>query len=97
MTRNGNDDYIKAILYSFPHLKGLSDALCDSVQNKARLSYKCSDTLTAAERIAEEIGLNGAIRRLEEDVNGILKELCPLARYLVDYLYFHKKVAVCLL
>ena len=89
---NENYNYVKAMLYCYPHLKTLCAALEDSILNKAVLSFRY-DTLAAAERITEEIFLKNAIARLENDLTKLLRELKCEERYLLDYKYFHKKGA----
>lgn len=50
----GESDYVKTVLYVYPHLKSFQEAVRQSARNKAALSYKKRDAFAAACEIAED-------------------------------------------
>lgn len=88
-------DCAKVILYVAPHLKGLREASAQSVENQALLSYKRTDALAAADKIAEEIAFGAALAQLRQDVISVLRDLTKEERYLLDYKYFHAQSTEC--
>lgn len=89
--RNGGNTYVKVLLYAYPHLPDLSEALLQSAQNKALLSYKKTDAFAAAQNVAEEILLRGALQRLMRDLEWAIGKLSPQERSFVDYKYFRRE------
>lgn len=83
------NDYVKVMLYVFPHLREYRDAVRQGARNKAALSYKKRDAFSAACEVAEEILFCETLERLESDLAAVLRALSAEERYLIDYKYFH--------
>lgn len=85
-------DYVKALLYSYPMLGKMEEAVDCAVSNKALLSYK---NFRAAEEIAagiaEEIRLREALTSLRALLEKILPLLSEEENYLLEYKYFRRK------
>lgn len=87
-----NYTYVKVLLYSYPKLEALIDAVSVSVTNKAVLSYKSTlKTETLLEKIEEDILLRQALLELNELMKGILATLSEEENYLLEYKYFRRK------
>ncbi len=85
----GESDYVKTVLYVYPHLKSFQEAVRQSARNKAALSYKKRDAFAAACEIAEELLFCETLEALEKDLLSALGALSDEERYLVGYRYFH--------
>ncbi len=85
----GESDYVKTVLYVYPHLKSFQEAVRQSARNKAALSYKKRDAFAAACEIAEELLFCETLEALERDLLSALGALSDEERYLVGYRYFH--------
>lgn len=85
-------EYAKVILYAYPKLDAIADAVEQSAKNKAALSYRApADTLTVAEKIAEEMALAGRIRALSRLVTEMLGGFGEEERFLLEYKYFRRR------
>lgn len=85
-------EYVKVILYAFPKMKMLSEAISAGVEVKAALSFrsKCG-ALEAAEKIAEEIARSARLDRLYADTEAAAETLSEEERFLLEYKYFRRK------
>lgn len=87
-----NTDYVKAILYAYPALGEIGEAVGASADNKALLSYK---NPRAAEEVAVEILKEIAARHALEELCALVDrmlEMCSAEeRYLLEYKYFRRK------
>ena len=70
------NEYAKVILYAYPYLSALSDAVGVGAVNKAMLSFRSQeDALQTAETIVEELAVKSRLMRLEDAVNAALSSL----------------------
>ena len=85
-------EYVKVILYAFPKLEMLSEAISSGVEVKAALSFraKCG-ALETAEKIAEEMAKRARLDRLRADTEEVLKVLSDEERFLLEYKYFRRR------
>lgn len=89
------NDYVKAVLYAYPALEKIGEAVGTSVENKALLSYKNPRSAEAiAGEIAREIAARDAISELHALVDQLLKSLSEEENYLLEYKYFRRKQAL---
>lgn len=85
------NEYAKVILYAYPHLLPLADAVGVGAVNKAMLSFRArEDALVTAEAIAEELAFKSRLLRLAEDVEGVLASFGDEEMYLLEYKYFRR-------
>ena len=86
------NEYAKVILYAYPYLSALSDAVGVGAVNKAMLSFRSQeDALQTAETIVEELAVKSRLMRLEDAVNAALSSLSDEELYLLEYKYFRRK------
>ena len=89
------NDYVKAVLYTYPALDKIGEAVETAVENKALLSYKNPrSTEEVAGEIAREIAAREAIFELQSLVDQLLKSLTEEENYLLEYKYFRRKQAL---
>ena len=87
-----NTDFVKAILYVYPTMGALEEAIKTSAENKAFLSYrtkKCA--FDSCYEVAEEFLLAERIADLKKTLEGILIRLSDEERFLLEYRYFRRK------
>lgn len=85
------NEYAKVILYAYPHLLPLADAVGVGAVNKAMLSFRArEDALVTAEAIAEELAFKSRLLRLAEDLEGVLASFGDEEMYLLEYKYFRR-------
>lgn len=85
-------DYIKAILYAYPTLEQIGDAVGAAADNKALLSYR--DPRTAEEVVADvlrELATKRAVEELFRIVNRLLGDCSAEERFLLEHKYFRRK------
>lgn len=88
-------EYVKVVLYAYPHLAALAEAVGVGAENKAFLSFRGGcDTLSLAERIAEELALKNRILRLKDAIDGVLEGCGEEEMFLLEYKYFRRKAAL---
>lgn len=83
------DVVLKTILYSYPYFEMIIEGLEDLAEYKAITSYKNSNK--TLEQMQNILAINGQISKicgLQEIVNGLLAELSPLERLLIEYKFF---------
>ena len=85
------EDYVKTILYFYPHIRAYSEAVGVSVKNKAALSFQKSDVFAAALPIVSDKFLLDALKRLHEDALALFKAFSKEERYLLAYKYFRRE------
>lgn len=84
-------DYVKAILYVYPTMKALGEAIRVSAENKAVLSYRSKrDAMSDLEEVAEEIFLAERVDSLKKTIDGILALLSQEELLLLEYRYFRR-------
>lgn len=87
-----NYEYVKVLLYVYPRLPEIAEAVSAGLENGALLSYRAKGSaFDAAEAIASEV----IVKRNLEAVHAALSEIVPsLAReerFLLEYKYFRRK------
>lgn len=84
-----NLNYAQVLLYAYPQMRALSDAVSVAVENKARLSYlRPESCMTCACGIADEIFLRIALDEARSAVLSVLKTLDGEEKNLLSYKYF---------
>lgn len=83
--------YVKVLLYAYPHLRELADASEEGARIKAYLSFRRTDTLDCAERVAREILAGGILRGVADELDGIVQSLDEQERFLLEYKYFRRR------
>ncbi len=86
------DDYVKAILYAYPALDEIGDAVGVSAENKALLSYR--DPHSAEEvagNILKDFAAKRALFQLCRLVDDMLENCTREELYLFEYKYFRRK------
>ena len=85
-------DWVKTILYVYPSMETLVEAIEVSIQNGAVLSYRSRrGALSDCERIAEDVLLQKRLLLLKEQADGFLQGLTADERFLLEYRYFRRK------
>ena len=85
-------EYEKVILYSYPHLEAIAEAVEVGARNKALLSFRSTeDTLCLLERISEDAITARELRELKADVEKLLRMLHEEELYLLEYKYFRRR------
>lgn len=83
--------YVKVLLYAYPRLNELSEAIADGAEVKALLSFRTDDALRAAERVAEAIATANRLRLLKETLDEALGGCSEDELFLLEYKYFRRK------
>ena len=85
-------DYVKVLLYAYPKLEELADAVSGGVEVKAFLSFRArGDALACAEKIAEEIVIAKKLSLLKGELDRALEDLSERELFLLEYKYFRRK------
>lgn len=85
------NEYAKVVLYAYPYLPALIDAVGVGAVNKAMLSFRAQeDALKTAEKIADELAVKSRLMRLECAVGETLAALNEDELYLLEYKYFRR-------
>lgn len=88
----GNFDYVKVLLYSYPKLDMLAEAVGCGAEVKALLSFRGrGDALSIAEKVAEEIVVAKKLSLLKEELDAALSNLSDQELYLLEYKFFRRK------
>lgn len=85
-------DYVKALLYAYPQMEKMEEALSVSVENKAALSFK--DHLSAFESaglIIEEMAVKLRIARVRSVLERAILHMTERERFLLEYKYFRRR------
>lgn len=84
--------FVKVLLYAYPKMRAVSEAVSAGIENKAALSFRGSgNALTVAEKIADEIILR---KNIDCVADAVEKTLCMLSEedlYFLEYKYFRRK------
>ena len=84
-------EYAKVLLYAYPHLSALSEAVSVSVENKALLSFRSEESAAAcAQRVVGEIAVRVRLDALADDLNAILADCSREELFLLEYKYFRR-------
>lgn len=90
--RMSDYEYEKVLLYAYPKLDELAEAVSASVEVKAVLSFRAvGDCLGIAEKIVKEIDVSRKLRAVREQMDGILARLSGEELFLLEYKYFRRK------
>ena len=78
-------EYVKVILYAYPHLAALADAAGVAAENKALLSFRSRrGTLEEMERVTEELAVRSRLLRVRTAADAFVRscseEECFFAR-----------------
>lgn len=87
----GDYNYVKVILYAYPKLDMLAEAVSSGAEIKARLSFRTENTFACAEEIANRILEGRKLRELRVLMDEILSVLGEEELYLLEYKYFRRK------
>ena len=87
-----NLNYVKVLLYSYPKLDALADAVGCGAEVKALLSFRgrC-DALSIAEKVAEEIVISKKLSLLKGELDRAISNLTDRELFLLEYKYFRRK------
>lgn len=84
--------YVKVLLYAYPRLREVSEAVSAGVENKAALSFRSTlSALDTAERIAEEIFLRKNLDCVTDAIERALSMLSEEEMFCLEYKYFRRK------
>ncbi len=82
--------YAKVFLYAYPWLGALSEAMGQSAENKALLSYRMLRTAEEdALSVVTEYAMQRAVEELYAELEEVVASLDAEERFLVRYKYFH--------
>lgn len=82
-------NYVKAVLYAYPTLKGIGAEYQTHIQNKAVLSYRSNlPALELVEYLASEIVYKRKLEWLRLEIEKVLEKLSVTERMLVAVRYF---------
>lgn len=85
-------DHVKVLLYAYPKIEALAEAVGEGARIKAFLSFRSVQTADAlAEKIAEEIVISKKLYLLKGEMDQILSSCSVKTRYLLEYKYFRRK------
>lgn len=85
-------DYVKVLLYAYPQLDALRDAVECGVEVKAVLSFRdVHDAAAVCDRIAEEIVSAKKLALVKNLLDRILERCTTREKYLLEYKYFRRK------
>ena len=84
-------EYAKVFLYAYPWLGALSDAMAQSAENKALLSYRamCSAE-EAASGVVREYAMQAAVGEVAVQMERIVQSMDDEEKYLLEYKYFRR-------
>ena len=84
-------EYAKVFLYAYPWLGALSDAMAQSAENKALLSYRsmCSAE-EAASGVVREYAMQAAVGEVAAQMERIVQSMDDEEKYLLEYKYFRR-------
>lgn len=86
------NDYVKVLLYAYPKLDALREAVESGVEVKALLSFRARQDATAVfERIADEIVIAKKLSLLKRKLDGALARCTRRELFLLEYKYFRRK------
>lgn len=84
--------FVKVLLYAYPRLREVSEAVSAGVENKAALSFRSTDSaLTVAEKIVGEIMLRKNLDCVADAIEKALEALSEEELYFLEYKYFRRK------
>lgn len=87
-----NNCYVKAVLYAYPKLGAVADAIAQGAENRALLSYRSSlGSLDLMESIAGDFLLAEELRSLHSFLTRALSRLSEEERFMLEYKYFRRK------
>ena len=84
-------EYAKVFLYAYPWLGALSEAMAQSAENKALLSYRalCSAE-EAASHVVREYAMQAAVTELAAQMERVVASMDDEEKYLLEYKYFRR-------
>lgn len=87
-----NHNYVKVLLYAYPRLDSLVEALESGVEVKALLSFRESkDVFTVFEELGEEIVTAKKLVLLKERLQALFQGCTYREKYLLEYKYFRRR------
>lgn len=85
-------EYAKAVLYAYPHLAALAEAVGQSAENQAMLSFRSMEsTLALAEKIADTLAVKSRLLRLKEAADRAVEACTEEEKFLLEYKYFRRR------
>ncbi len=85
-------DHVKAILYVYPKMEELIEAIAVSIGNRAVLSYRSGcGALEDCEKLCEDILLQKKLLLLKEQIDLFLQSLSQEELFLLEYRFFRRK------
>ena len=85
-------EYVKVILYAYPHLAALADAAGVAAENKALLSFRSRrGTLEEMERVTEELAVRSRLLRVRTAADAFVRSCSEEECFLLEYRYFRRR------
>lgn len=85
-------EYAKVFLYAYPWLGALSEAMGQSAENKALLSYRGEKSVEeAALGVVAEYAMQSAVEELLAGMRSIVRGLDDEEKFLLEYKYFRRQ------
>ena len=85
-------EYVKVILYAYPHLASLAEAAGVAAENRALLSFRSRrGALEEMERVTEELVVRLRLLRVKEAADAFLAQCSGEELFLLEYRYFRRK------
>lgn len=83
--------YQKTLLYIYPYMGRMAEAIGRAADVKAALSYRIEDTRQAVEDVLAGIWQRGILLELKREMREMLKEFSPEEGFLLEYKFFRRK------
>lgn len=83
--------YEKTLLYAYPYLGRMSEAIGRETEVKAALSYRRENTERVVEELLDGIFQREILQEIGRKIGEILKEFSKEERYLLEYKFFRRK------
>lgn len=88
-------NYVKVLLYAYPKMEELADAISAGAEIKAALSFRAlGDTLSVAEAVAGEVLRAAGLREVYAEIGEVLSRCSEEELYLLEYKYFRRKTVL---
>lgn len=89
-------EYVKVILYAYPHLAALAEASGVAARNRALLSFRPHrDALEEMECVVQELAVRSRLLRLRAAADAFVAGCSEEERFLLEYRYFRRRKKLC--
>lgn len=86
------NDYVKVLLYAYPSLPRIAEAVGTGAENKAFLSFRAyGSAFGIAERVVEEILVKNNLERVYCALREAVSRCTDQEKFLLEYKYFRRK------